>query len=169
MTNETTTINAAEPASATANLAADCLKQTIADLSAGMARASAGFEETQTKLIQSTETTMAKVAEVVGGNIEALARSGQIWATGMQDLSKQVAGSFQASFQDTAGVIKTLATVKSLKEAIELQSGLVRATLDKAVSESSRLAHASLKLTEQTLAPVTERVRIAGAAFSKVA
>lgn len=169
MTNETTTINPAETASAAARGTAECLQQRMADLSVGMARASAGFEETQAKLIQSTETTMTKVAEAVGGNIAALTRSGQIWAAGVQELSKQVAGSFQSTFQDTAGVIKTLATVTSLKQAIELQSGFVRATLDKTMAESSRLAQASLKLTEQALAPVTERARMTGEAFSKVA
>jgi phasin family protein len=168
MINETNPGYAAETSGPdAASIAAACVKQTLTDLWDGMAKASAGFEQTQAKLVKSTETAMTKAVEIVGGNLNALTRSGQIWVAGVNDLSKQVAASVQASFQETAGAVRALAAVKSLQEAIDLQSGFARGSLGKAMAESDRFARASLKLTEQAMAPVTERVRIAGETFAK--
>ena len=65
------------------------------------------------------------------GNLEAILKSGQIWAAGMQDLSKQVAATAQASFDETMSTFKALTSVKSLKDAIDLQASLARATMEK--------------------------------------
>jgi phasin family protein len=65
------------------------------------------------------------------------------------------------------GVLETLGTAKSLKEAIDRQSGFARTALEKAMSESGRLRQASLKLTEQALAPLTARVNVAVETFGK--
>ncbi len=69
------------------------------------------------------------------GNLEALMKSGQIWAAGMQDLSKQVAATAQASIEETVSAFKAISTVKSVKDAFELQASLARSTLEKAISE----------------------------------
>jgi phasin family protein len=123
---------------------------------------SGSFEQVQAKLFKGAGSAMNKTAEMVGGNLAALTKSGQIWAAGVQDLSQQVAASVQSTVQETTNAFKTLTAVKSLREVIEVQSGFARNALDKAMSESGRLAQTSLKLTEQTLAPVTERIRVAG-------
>lgn len=101
------------------------------------------------------------------GNFEALVKSGQIWATGMQDLSKQVAASAQAQMDQTMATLKALAGVKSLKEAIELQSTLARSSVEKAVAETGKLTDASMKLAEQTMAPITARVSLAVERFGR--
>jgi phasin family protein len=94
-------------------------------------------------------------------------KSGQIWAAGVQDLSRQVTAAAQASFEESLATFKALTAVKSLKDAIELQSNLARSTLEKALAESGRLTDASFKLTEQTLAPLTARVSLAVEKFAK--
>jgi phasin family protein len=128
--------------------------------------------QTRAKLNDGIEKAM-KTAEGLAtfgqGNIDALTKSTLIWAAGVQDLSKQVAASFQASIQETLGVLKTLGTAKSLKEAIDLQSAVARTALEKAMSESSRFTQASLKLTEQALVPLTARISAAAPAFGKTA
>ena len=103
------------------------------------------------------------------GNIEAITKASQIWAAGVQDLSKQVAATAQASFDESMSVFKSLGTVKSLKEAIDLQSSLARGALEKAMAESGKLTDASLKLTEQAFAPITARVNLAVEKFGKAA
>ena len=80
-----------------------------------------------------------------------------------------MAATAQASFEENMNLFKTLGTVKSLKEAIDLQSGLARSALEKAVAESGKLTDASMKLTEQTLAPLTARVNLAVEKFGKAA
>ena len=69
----------------------------------------------------------------------------------------------------TVATVKALAGVKSLKEAVDLQSSLARASLEKAVAETGKLTDASLKLAEQTLAPITARVTLAVEKFGRAA
>ena len=103
------------------------------------------------------------------GNVEAIVKSSQIWAAGVQDLSKQVAANAQAQFDETMSVFKAMTSMKSLKDVFELQSTYAKAALEKTVSESGKLTDASLKLTEQTLAPIAARVTTAVGTFSKAA
>ena len=103
------------------------------------------------------------------GNLDAVTKSGQIWAAGMQDLTKQFAATAKASFDESVATFKALSTVKSVKEAIDLQSNYGKAVIAKAVAEANKLSDASIKLTEQALAPLTARVSAAVETFGKAA
>jgi phasin family protein len=160
---------ASEAASANTSKGID---QTIAALKDGMAQAAAGFEKTQARVRESLDKAMRATEELVQfnqGNFEAFVQSGQIWAAGVQDLSRQIAASAQASFEETVSTFRALASVKSLNEAIDLQSGLARNSAGKAVSESSRIADAWVKLLEQALAPLTARMALAVEKFARPA
>ena len=103
------------------------------------------------------------------GNLEALMKSSQIWTTGVQDLSKHIAAAAQASLDESISAFKALSSVKSLKDAYELQSSFARAALEKSLAESGKLTDASFKLTEQAMAPITARVTVAAQKFTKTA
>jgi len=98
-------------------------------------------------------------------NFEAFVKSGQIWSAGVQELTKQFATSAKASFDESISTFKAISTAKSVKEAMELQSSFAKAALEKAMAESNKLTDASIKLTEQALAPITERVTTAVETF----
>jgi phasin family protein len=164
----TDAVAAAEQAAAGA--ANKGFEATMAGLKDGMAQATTGFAETQAKVKEGMEKAMKTAEEMVAfgqGNMEALVKSGQIWAAGMQDLGKQIAANAQASFEETMSTFKAFSSVKSLKDAFDLQSNLARTTMEKTLAESGRLTDASLKLTEQTLAPITARVSLAVEKFAK--
>lgn len=138
----------------------------------GIAQATAGFERTQAKMKEGMEKAMKTAEEFVSfsqGNLEAFVKSGQIWAAGVQDISKQVAATAQASFEETLSTFRALSGVKSLKDAIDLQTSLARTTFEKTLAESGRLTDASMKLAEQTIAPLTARVTLAVEKFAKSA
>lgn len=103
------------------------------------------------------------------GNVEAFVKSGQIWAAGVQDLSKQAAATAQAQFDEAVSVFKALSTVKSLKDAFELQTTFAKATVEKTLAESGKMTDASMKLTEQAFAPIAARVTFAVETFTKAA
>ena len=103
------------------------------------------------------------------GNIEAFVKCGQIWTAGVQDLSKQVAATAQAQFDETMSTFKAMSSMKSLKDMFDLQSTYTKAALEKTMSESGKLTDASLKLTEQALAPIAARVTTAVETFGKAA
>jgi phasin family protein len=148
------------------------VEATVTNINDGVAKASAGFEATQTKMKEGVEKAMKTAEELVAfnqGNIEALVKAGQIWATGMQDLSKHFAAAAQASLDESMSALKALTSVKSLKDAFELQSSFARSALEKSLAESGKLTDASFKLTEQALAPITARVTVAVEKFAKAA
>ena len=97
--------------------------------------------------------------------IEAFMKSGQIWATGMQDIGKQMATDAHTQMDQAIGTLRQLATVKSVKEAFDLQTALARGAVEHAVAESGKLTDASLKLAEQAMQPITARLTAGAEAF----
>jgi phasin family protein len=144
--------------------------QTVAAMKDSMSKATSTVEASQLQMKEGITKTMKTAEEVVAfsqGNMEALIKSSQIWSTGMQDISKQMASSLQASYEEAMSAFKALTSVKSLKEAVDLQVGLARSAVEKSVTESSKYTDASFKLAEQAMAPISSRVTLAVEKFSK--
>ena len=121
---------------------------------------------------QGMKTMMKSTEDFVAfgqANLEAFMKSGQIWSAGVQELTKQFATTAKASFEESVSTFKAISTAKSVKEAMELQTTFAKAALEKAMAESNKLTDASIKLTEQTLAPITARVTVAVETFGKAA
>jgi phasin family protein len=170
----------AEGAAATAEqveqAAGATIEQTAATAERTAAQATSGtgaaVEATQAKVKQGMEKAMKTAEEFVAfgqGNVEALVKSSQIWVSGVQDLSKSFAAAAQASMEEGISTFKALTSVKSMKEAFDLQAAYARSTLEKTVAESGKLTDASFKLTEQAMAPITARVTVVVEKFSKAA
>lgn len=103
------------------------------------------------------------------GNVEAFVKSGQIVATGLQDLAKMMAASAQASMDETMSTFRAMTTVRSVKEAIDLQATLARSAIEKAVAQGGQVTETSFKLAEQAMAPFASRVTLAVESFGKAA
>ncbi len=99
------------------------------------------------------------------GNIEALVKSSQIFASGLQDLGKQMAANAQAAMDETMSTFRALTTVRSVKEALDLQTTLARSTLEKAMSQGGQVTETSFKLAEQAMGPIASRVTLAVESF----
>jgi phasin family protein len=154
----------------TTAVSARSFDQTVAAMKSGMNKATSTVEASQTQMKEGFTKTMKTAEEVVAfsqGNMEALIKSSQIWSTGLQDISKQMASSMQASYEEAMSAFKALTSVKSLKEAVDLQVGLARSAVEKSVTESSKYTDASFKLAEQAMAPLSSRVTLAVEKFSK--
>lgn len=123
-------------------------------------------------LKQGMNTMINKTEELVAigkDNLEAITTASKIWLAGVQDISTQVATTAKASLEESVAAFKALTSVKSVKEAIDLQTTYSQNAVSKAIAESKRLTEASLKLTEQAMAPLTARVAVAVESFSKAA
>lgn len=145
---------------------------TAASIKDGVAKATAGFDVTRGKVKENMEKAMKTAEELVAfnqGNVEAFLKSGQIWSAGVQDLSKHLAETAKASFEESVAAFKALTGVKSIKDAIDLQTTYARTALEKTITESGKLTDASFKLTEQAMAPLTARVTVAVEKFSNAA
>lgn len=101
-------------------------------------------------------------------NVDAFVKSGQIFATGLQDLTKQMSVTAQASMEEMMNTFRTLSGVKSIKEVIDLQTTLTRSAVEKALAHTGHVAESSMKLAEQTIAPIAGRLSLAVDSFKQV-
>jgi len=129
------------------------------------------FPSTQADVTQGVHDAMKSAEEFLAfgqGNLDAFVKSSQIWAAGVQDLSKQFAAMAQSSLGETMATFQSLAAVKSPKDALEIQANLARTSFEKAAAETGKITDASLKLAEQAMAPITARMNLAAEKFAKL-
>jgi phasin family protein len=161
----------AETIKESSDAAAKGFDKTLHAVKEGMEKAAKGFESQQVKMKESVEKAMKTAEEMVAfsqGNMEAFMKASQIYATGMQDISKHLAASSKTSLEESVAFTKSLMGVKSVKEAVDLQSGFTRSTIEKVVAETNKVTDASVKLAEQAIAPLTARLTLAVEKFGKV-
>ena len=143
--------------------------KAVEGMKQGAATAAAGMEQAQVQVKEGMQRVMKTAEQMTSfsqGNMEALMKSNHILTSGLTELSKMFAASAKASLDETMGNLKALTTVKSIKEAFELQSSFAKASMEKALTESSKMTEESMKLAEQAFAPISARVNAAVETFS---
>jgi phasin family protein len=160
----------ASPRMALVEAVAEIATPDVAPIAAEHAVPAAAITPTKPTLMQGMSKMMKSTEDFVAfgqANLEAFVKSGQIWAAGVQELTKQMASTAKETFDESVSTFKAISTAKSVKEAIDLQSTFAKTAFEKAMAESNKLTDASIKLTEQTLAPITQRVSVAVETFGK--
>ncbi len=165
---------AAETAAATIETATvasvKSFEKSAAAVREGIEKATKSMETSQAKLKEGVEKAVKTSEELLAfsqGNLEAFVKATQIYASGFQDLSKHIAATSKASLEESVAFSKSLMGVKSVKEAVDLQTGYAKTSIEKAVAESNKLTDATVKLTEQAIAPLTARIALAVETFGK--
>ena len=147
--------------------------ETVTTISVESAPASAAIETTKpaTKpgMEKKNTNNVATFVAFSQGNLEALVKSGQNWGAGIQDLTQQIAATATASFDESVSTFKAFSRVKSLSDAIDLQTRFTKTAIETAMAGTKQIADASIKWTEQTLVPLTDRVSLAVQTFNKAA
>jgi len=145
------------------------VEKTVEGLKQAGASTTAGIEQVQTTMkdgVGRAMKTAEQVAQFSQGNVEALMKSSQILASGLQDMSKMFAEHARASLDETMATFKAMTSVKSVKEALDMQTSFARSAMEKAVADSGKLTEQSMKLAEQAFAPLTARVNVAVETFT---
>src|SRR5271165_6083724 len=147
--------------------------ETVTTISVESAPASAAIETTKpaTKpgMEKKNTNNVAAFVAFSQGNLEALVKSGQNWGAGIQDLTQQIAATARASFDESVSTFKAFSRVKSLSDAIDLQTRFTKTAIETAMAGTKQIADASIKWTKQTLSPLTDRVSLAVQTFNKAA
>jgi phasin family protein len=128
------------------------------------------METTMDQANKATEGFMKaaeQATEFTRGNLEAMTKATQLYVAGVQDLGKQTMAMLQGLADHGVAGAKALGTVKSLKEAAEIQATFTRAALEKSMAEGAKLQEAALKLAEASFAPLSARMTLAVEKFSK--
>ena len=117
---------------------------------------STGMSVAATKSIDNITKSVRQMASLSQGNVEAIMRSGRVWTAGCQDISKTMAATAQAHLDQTRSNWKALTNVKSLSEAMGLQTNIAQTFYQTVFAETGTLTNSTMKLTEQTIAPFME-------------
>ncbi|MFM2150146.1 MAG: hypothetical protein RLZZ187_2452 [Pseudomonadota bacterium] len=136
----------------------------------GAAEARVAMEKNMEQVTKQAETffkAAEEAAEFGRGNLEAVTKSAQLMAVGFQDLGKQVFAVTQALTDHAMESAKALAAVKSLKEAADIQAAFAKASMERSMSEATKLQEATLRMAEQAYAPLTARMTLAAEKFGK--
>ena len=144
--------------------AKDNIGRTVSSLKDGMEQSQSASRDGMQKALKTAE----QMAAFAHGNVEAMARSSQIMAAGAQDMGQSLATAARAATDDMMAAFKAMTSVRSIKDAMELQSSLLRTSLDKAVSQASQMTDSGMKLSEQAFAPITARLAVAAETFSRI-
>lgn len=94
-------------------------------------------------------------------NLEAVVASGTIVAKGVESLSKEVFALAQSSLESSMAVAKAFAGVRTLREAIDLQTELSRSQFDKLFADGAKIAELSVKVANEAVQPLQARVNVA--------
>ena len=102
-----------------------------------------------------------KVAEELSGlaraNVEAVVEAGRVAAEGARSIGQDAVAKSRDSFEQAADAIRSLAEAKSPTEYLQLQGEIARASFDRAVAESSKLAESMVKLAGEAFQPLSNR------------
>jgi phasin family protein len=127
------------------------------------------MSDQMTKMTDGMQKSTEDAVEFGRGNFEAFTKATQAYVTGLQDLSRQAFAVAQGFGEQAVENAKALSSVKSLKEASELQAGFARSAIEKSVAETTKLNEAAFKLAEQASAPIAARWTLAVEKFTKAA
>ncbi|MFC3125848.1 phasin family protein [Pseudoroseomonas globiformis] len=121
----------------------------------------------ESKMDQATRTVdgFNKAAEEAmefgRGNLEAFTKATQTYMSGMQELSRQAFAVMQGLNEQALQNARAMTSVKSLKEAAEMQVTFTKAQLERSMTEATKFNEAAFKLAEQSSAPIAARMTLA--------
>jgi len=113
-------------------------------------------EKASAKILKSYDD----LSTLTKGNVDAVVKSGTIVAKGAEEAGKQVAAFTQSSLEKNVSTGKALLAVKTIQELIALQNAYTKASFDAFVAESAKLQELSVKIANEALAPLSERVNL---------
>ena len=116
-------------------------------------RAKAAFEK--------STALFSEAGEFTKGNVEAVVESGKILAAGLQGMGKDYVTETKSVFETMTADVKELAAVKSPADFFKLQGEILRRNFDAVVASGSKTSEAVVKLTNESFAPISNRVSIA--------
>ena len=101
-----------------------------------------------TKLAEGIFKSAQEAMDFGRGNVEALTQATQTYVAGTQDLSRQTLALLQSLSDQAMENARAFATVRSVKDAAELQANFARQTMERMMGETAKLQEAGFRLAE---------------------
>jgi phasin family protein len=112
------------------------------------------------KASQTAYKSYEEISKLQKDNWDAFVASSQIWAKGAEVVGKAWMTLAQDTMENAASTAKALVGVKSLREAVDLQTDFAKGNFDKFVAESTKLSETVVKVANDAMEPITARVNV---------
>ena len=86
--------------------------------------------------------------------VDAFVKSSAIFAKGFEEISRQVFALTQTLFEANMATGKAVMGVKTPKDLLDLQSGLVSHSFNTALSQATKISELSVKIANQAAEPI---------------
>jgi phasin family protein len=112
------------------------------------------------KASQTAYKSYEEMTKLQKDNWDAFVASSQIWAKGAEVVGKAWMSLAQDTLENAASTAKALVGVKSLREAVDLQTDFAKGNFDKFVAEGTKLSETVVKVANDAMEPITARVNV---------
>lgn len=116
--------------------------------------------EQMEKASQGVYKSFEEMSKLQKDNWEAMVAASQIWAKGAEVIGKAWMGLAQETMETAATTAKAMVGVKSLREAVDLQTDFAKGNFDKFVAESTKLSETVVKVANDAMEPITARMNV---------
>lgn len=120
----------------------------------------ADFNEKAKEAMAKTSKLAEEAVEFNKANVEALVELGKIAAKGIETLGQEGVAFARKSFEDTTAALKGYTAVKSPAEFLKLYAENSKKAFDAAVAQTSKTSELVVKLTNDSFAPISNRVSV---------
>ena len=107
--------------------------------------------------------TLKGIDELVAvgkGNLDAVVQANTAAVAGAKRLNTELAAYARAAYEANLAAAKALAGAKTVEEAIALQNGHVKATVDTAVAKGTELSEVALAVANDVAEPLQARAQV---------
>ncbi len=108
-------------------------------------------------MVKKSHKIAEEFADLTRANVEAVVEASRMAAQGARAIGQDAVSSGREGFEQAADAIRSLAEAKSPTEYLQLQGDFVRASFDRAVTETSRLTESLVKLAGEAFQPISNR------------
>ncbi len=129
-------------------------------------KAAAAAQPAAEELFAGTEAHK-DVMSFAKGNVEALVKSSQTFVKGATDLNNLWIGLARTSVEEGVSTAKAMMDCQSFEEVLSVQSGAAKTGYGRLLTEGRKISDQSLKMANDTVEPVAERVRSALQTFAR--
>ncbi len=160
-----------KPVEAAVNVGKESFEQAM---KAGSEAAQKGYEQyvafakdNAEKLSEQLFKNYGQLSGLQKENAEAVMQSSTIWLKGFETVSKEMMALTQSSMESNMNAAKALMGVKTIKEAMDVQSGLAKSHMDKVMADSTKVAEMSMAVANEAFQPLQSRVNSTIESFTK--
>ncbi len=120
----------------------------------------ADFNAKAKEAMSKTSKLAEEAVEFNKANVEALVEAGKIAAKGIETLGQEGVTYARKSFEDTTAALKGYTAVKTPADFFKLYAENSKKAFDAAVAQTSKTSELVVKLTNESFAPISNRVSV---------